>query len=38
MEINKVVVGPPEENCYVLRKGNNVLVIDPGDEIDKFLF
>lgn len=35
MEINRVVVGPLEENCYVLRKGNNVLVIDPGDEIDK---
>ena len=35
MEINRVVVGTLEENCYVLRKENNVLVIDPGDEIDK---
>ena len=35
MKIEKIVTGTLEENCYVLRKDNKVLVIDPGDEIDK---
>lgn len=35
MKINKVIVGSLKENCYILRKDNDVLVIDPGDEIDK---
>ena len=35
MIINKVVVGPLEENCYILEKDNKVLVIDPGDEYKK---
>lgn len=35
MKIKRVVVGPLEENCYVLIKDNSALVIDPGDEIDK---
>lgn len=35
MDIKTIVVGPIKENCYVLKKGNNVLVIDPGDEFDK---
>ena len=35
MEINKVVVGPLETNCYILTIGNKCLVIDPGDEYDK---
>lgn len=35
MKIHKVVVGPLEENCYVLEENNSVLVIDPGDEIEK---
>ena len=35
MEINRVVVGYLETNCYVLVKDNECLVIDPGDEIDK---
>lgn len=35
MEIYKVVVGSLEENCYILKKEDNVLVIDPGDEISK---
>lgn len=35
MKIDKVVVGYLEENCYILRKEDNILVIDPGDEIDK---
>lgn len=35
MKIERVVVGYLEENCYVLRKNEDVLIIDPGDEIDK---
>lgn len=35
MKIETVVVGPLEENCYILKKNAKVLVIDPGDEIDK---
>ena len=35
MKIHRVVVGYLEENCYILEKDGKVLVIDPGDEIDK---
>ena len=35
MKIDTVIVGSLEENCYILRKNNNALVIDPGDEIEK---
>lgn len=35
MKIDKVVVGPLEENCYILDIDNKVLVIDPGDEFNK---
>lgn len=35
MEINTVVVGSLDTNCYILRKDNNVLVIDPAGDIDK---
>lgn len=35
MQINKVIVGPLETNCYILSIDNKCLVIDPGDEIDK---
>jgi len=35
MEIKTVIVGYLEENCYVLKKDNKALVVDPGDEIDK---
>lgn len=35
MEIQKVVVGELEENCYVLSIGNDCLIIDPGAEFDK---
>jgi len=37
MEIKKVVVGYLEENCYLIKEGNNGLIVDPGDEIDKIL-
>ena len=35
MEIIKVVTGALDENCYVLFKGDNCLVIDPGDDFHK---
>ena len=35
MEIEIVKVGYLETNCYILSIDNKVLVIDPGDEIDK---
>ena len=35
MEIIKVVTGALDENCYVLVKGDNCLVIDPGDDFQK---
>lgn len=38
VNINIVRVGELECNCYILEKNNNVLVIDPGDEIDKICF
>ena len=35
MEINRVIVGDLDTNCYVLIKDNKCLVIDPGDEYNK---
>ena len=32
MEVMCVVVGPLDENCYILKKNNTCLVIDPGDD------
>lgn len=34
MEIKKLVVGPLECNCYILKIDNNILVIDPGDNYE----
>jgi len=35
MEINRVVVGMLDTNCYILKNNNKCLVIDPGDEYNK---
>ena len=38
--LEKVIVGDYEENCYILTIGNDTYIIDPGDEaekIDEFL-
>lgn len=32
MEIERVVVGPLDENCYILKKDKTCLVVDPGDD------
>ncbi len=35
MEVIKVITGAIEENCYILKKDNMCLVIDPGDDFPK---
>lgn len=37
MKVKRIVVGPLEENCYILNIDNNFLIIDPGDESKKIL-
>lgn len=37
MKIDSLKVGYLGCNCYILNKDDNILVIDPGDEIDKIL-
>lgn len=32
MEIKKIITGSLDENCYVLIKNNQALVVDPGDD------
>lgn len=35
MEIEKIVTGLLDENCYVLKKNDSCLVVDPGDDYSK---
>lgn len=35
MQIETVVTGALDENCYILKKDNTCLVIDPGDDYEK---
>ena len=37
MEIDKRIVGVYQENCYLIKKGNNGIIVDPGDDIDTIL-
>ena len=37
MKIEKIEVGYLGANCYILIKGNNCLIIDPGDEAEKII-
>ena len=32
MIIKRIVVGELEENCYIVEKNNECIIIDPGDE------
>ena len=32
MKIKRIVVGEFEENCYIVEKNNECIIIDPGDE------
>ena len=35
MKIETVITGALEENCYILKKNNTCLVVDPGDDYPK---
>lgn len=35
MNITKIVLGFLDTNCYILKKGNNCLVVDPASEFNK---
>lgn len=35
MEIKTIVVGPLETNCYILKKDDKCIIIDPGDDFFK---
>lgn len=35
MEVNCIVTGYLDENCYVLKENENCLVVDPGDDYNK---
>lgn len=35
MQINRLILGPLETNCYILKNDNECLVIDPADEYEK---
>ena len=37
MKLDVVKVGNLQCNCYILSKGNDVLVIDPGDNVDRII-
>lgn len=37
MNINTIVVGPLETNCYIITIANKALIIDPGDEENKII-
>lgn len=35
MKVEKIVTGLLDENCYVIKKDNTCLVVDPGDDYQK---
>lgn len=35
MLIDRLILGPLETNCYILKKDNNCIIIDPADEFNK---
>lgn len=37
MDIETLVVGELQENCYVCTIGNNTFIVDPGDEVEKII-
>ena len=37
MRIETRVVGPIEENCYIVEDAGELLVIDPGDELERIV-
>ncbi len=37
MQIERIVVGLLQENCYIVTKNNKTIIIDPGAEADKII-
>lgn len=37
MEITRVITGYLEENCYIIKKDESVIIIDPGDDANKII-
>ncbi len=37
MIVDKLITGYLAENCYILSKKNDILIIDPGDDIKKII-
>jgi hydroxyacylglutathione hydrolase len=37
METRCVTVGPLQENCWIVRRGDRALVVDPGDEAGRLI-
>ena len=35
MSIQRIPVGSLQANCYLVSKGREVIIIDPGDELEK---
>lgn len=35
MDVNRIVVGLYQENCYFLTKERDLIIVDPGDEFNK---
>lgn len=35
IQVKQVVTGTIEENCYIIYKGTDALIVDPGDETSK---
>ena len=37
MKIERLIVGPLEENCYIVTIDNKSIIIDPGDDAEKII-
>lgn len=37
MEIKKVITGKIGENCFIISKNNECIIVDPGDNADKII-
>jgi hydroxyacylglutathione hydrolase len=37
MDVTRLTVGPLQENCWIVRRDDRALVVDPGDEADRII-
>ena len=37
MDVRLLTVGPLQENCWIVRRDDRALVVDPGDEADRII-